>query len=107
MKRARVIVDGMLHNATEADGQVVLEDGRRLWQDQVTWLPPLVPVYKPRTILALGLQLRRPRQGARVQGAGGTAGVPEGRARAQRPPADHRAPGRTCSSCTTNASSRW
>jgi 5-oxopent-3-ene-1,2,5-tricarboxylate decarboxylase / 2-hydroxyhepta-2,4-diene-1,7-dioate isomerase len=55
MKRARVIVEGMLHNATEADGQVVLEDGRRLWPDQVTWLPPLVPVYKPRTILALGL----------------------------------------------------
>jgi 5-oxopent-3-ene-1,2,5-tricarboxylate decarboxylase / 2-hydroxyhepta-2,4-diene-1,7-dioate isomerase len=55
MKRARVLVDGMLHNATEADAQVVLEDGRRLWQDQVTWLPPLVPVYKPRTILALGL----------------------------------------------------
>ncbi|HEY0823108.1 MAG TPA: fumarylacetoacetate hydrolase family protein, partial [Ramlibacter sp.] len=55
MKHARVIVDGMLYNATEQDGQVVLEDGRRLWQDQVTWLPPLVPVYKPRTILALGL----------------------------------------------------
>lgn len=55
MKRARVIVNGIVHNATERDGQVVLEDGRRLWQDQVTWLPPLVPVEKPRTILALGL----------------------------------------------------
>jgi len=55
MKHARVIVDGMTHNATERDGQVVLEDGRRLWQDQVTWLPPLVPRERPRTILALGL----------------------------------------------------
>ena len=55
MKHARVRVDGMVVNATERDGQVVLEDGRRLWQDQVTWLPPLAPVDKPRTILALGL----------------------------------------------------
>jgi 5-oxopent-3-ene-1,2,5-tricarboxylate decarboxylase / 2-hydroxyhepta-2,4-diene-1,7-dioate isomerase len=55
MKHARVQVDGMVVNATERDGQVVLEDGRRLWQDQVTWLPPLAPVDKPRTILALGL----------------------------------------------------
>jgi 5-oxopent-3-ene-1,2,5-tricarboxylate decarboxylase/2-hydroxyhepta-2,4-diene-1,7-dioate isomerase len=55
MKHARVKVDGMVHNATERDGQVVLEDGRRLWQDQVTWLPPLAPVDRPRTILALGL----------------------------------------------------
>ena len=55
MKRARVIVDGIEHNATECDGQVVLEDGRRLWPDQVHWLPPLAPVDRPRTILALGL----------------------------------------------------
>ena len=55
MKHARVIVDGMTHNATERDGQVVLEDGRRLWQDQVTWLPPLAAQERPRTILALGL----------------------------------------------------
>ena len=55
MKHARVQVDGMVVNATERDGQVVLEDGRRLWQDQVTWLPPLAPVERPRTILALGL----------------------------------------------------
>jgi 5-oxopent-3-ene-1,2,5-tricarboxylate decarboxylase/2-hydroxyhepta-2,4-diene-1,7-dioate isomerase len=55
MKHARVVIDGMTHNATERDGQVVLEDGRRLWQDQVAWLPPLVPQERPRTILALGL----------------------------------------------------
>jgi 5-oxopent-3-ene-1,2,5-tricarboxylate decarboxylase/2-hydroxyhepta-2,4-diene-1,7-dioate isomerase len=55
MKHARVMVQGMVYNATERDGQVLLEDGRRLWQDQVTWLPPLAPLAKPRTILALGL----------------------------------------------------
>jgi 5-oxopent-3-ene-1,2,5-tricarboxylate decarboxylase / 2-hydroxyhepta-2,4-diene-1,7-dioate isomerase len=55
MKHARVMVNGMVHNATERDGQVVLEDGRRLWQDQVSWLPPLAPTDRPRTILALGL----------------------------------------------------
>jgi len=55
MKHARVMVNGMVLNATETDGQVLLEDGRRLWQDQVTWLPPLAPVDRPRTILALGL----------------------------------------------------
>jgi 5-oxopent-3-ene-1,2,5-tricarboxylate decarboxylase / 2-hydroxyhepta-2,4-diene-1,7-dioate isomerase len=55
MKRARVMVNGVVYGATERDGQVVLDDGRRLWQDQVTWLPPLMPTHQPRTILALGL----------------------------------------------------
>jgi len=55
MKRARVMHQGVLHNAIERDGQLLLEDGQRVWQDQVTWLPPLVPVNQPRTILALGL----------------------------------------------------
>jgi 5-oxopent-3-ene-1,2,5-tricarboxylate decarboxylase/2-hydroxyhepta-2,4-diene-1,7-dioate isomerase len=55
MKRARVIHQGVLHNATERDGQLLLEDGQRVWQDQVQWLPPLVPLERPRTILALGL----------------------------------------------------
>lgn len=58
MKRARVMLDGVVHAATERDGQVVLDDGRRLWQDQVTWLPPLMPQERPRTILALGLNYR-------------------------------------------------
>ncbi|HEX7890905.1 MAG TPA: fumarylacetoacetate hydrolase family protein [Ramlibacter sp.] len=55
MKRARVMVNGVVYGATERDGQVVLDDGRRLWPDQVTWLPPFAPTHKPRTILALGL----------------------------------------------------
>ncbi|MDB5913213.1 MAG: putative 2-keto-4-pentenoate hydratase/2-oxohepta-3-ene,7-dioic acid hydratase [Ramlibacter sp.] len=55
MKHARVMRNGVVHSATEQDGQVVLDDGERFWPDQVTWLPPLSPVDKPRTILALGL----------------------------------------------------
>ena len=55
MKRARVMVDGVVHAATEQDSQVLLDDGRRLWQDQVEWLPPLAPQERPRTIIALGL----------------------------------------------------
>jgi len=55
MKRARVIHQGVLHHATERDGQLLLEDGQRVWQDQVSWLPPLAALERPRTILALGL----------------------------------------------------
>ncbi|MDE2605652.1 MAG: fumarylacetoacetate hydrolase family protein [Burkholderiales bacterium] len=55
MKHARVIVDGVVQDATESDGLVVLRNGRALQPEQVTWLPPLAPVDRPRTILALGL----------------------------------------------------
>ena len=55
MKRARVMYEGRLHAATEREGQVLLDDGRLLGQEQVTWLPPVAPGERPRTILALGL----------------------------------------------------
>jgi 5-oxopent-3-ene-1,2,5-tricarboxylate decarboxylase/2-hydroxyhepta-2,4-diene-1,7-dioate isomerase len=55
MKHARVMLNGVVYSATERDGQVVLDDGSRYWPDQVTWLPPLATVDRPRTILALGL----------------------------------------------------
>jgi 5-oxopent-3-ene-1,2,5-tricarboxylate decarboxylase / 2-hydroxyhepta-2,4-diene-1,7-dioate isomerase len=55
MKHARVIVDGVVHDASEHDGLVLLRNGRALRPEQVTWLPPLAPVDRPRTILALGL----------------------------------------------------
>ncbi|WP_332824738.1 fumarylacetoacetate hydrolase family protein [Ramlibacter sp.] len=55
MKRARVVHNGIVHSATDRDGQLLLEDGSRVWPDQVTWLPPLMPVDRPRTILCLGL----------------------------------------------------
>ena len=44
-----------MHDAIERDGQLLLDDGRLLPFDAVTWLPPLSPTPRPRTILALGL----------------------------------------------------
>ena len=55
MKRARVVIDHTTYDAQEADGNVLLADGRLVAQEDVAWLPPLVPVARPRTILALGL----------------------------------------------------
>jgi 5-oxopent-3-ene-1,2,5-tricarboxylate decarboxylase/2-hydroxyhepta-2,4-diene-1,7-dioate isomerase len=59
MKRARIAWAGAVHDAVEADGQLqlltpVFKD-RRVGFDDVTWLPPLTPVARARTILALGL----------------------------------------------------
>jgi len=51
MKRARVAYDGAIHEATEKEGRVLLEDGRLLEEHEVVWLPPVVP----RTIFALAL----------------------------------------------------
>jgi len=55
MKHARVIVDGQVQAATEREGRLLLQDGRLLDETVVTWLPPLAPGERPRTILALGL----------------------------------------------------
>ena len=55
MKRARILLNGEVHEATERDGQLLLADGRTAAFDAVTWLPPLAPTPRPRTILALGL----------------------------------------------------
>ena len=55
MKHARVIHEGRVQRATERDGQLLLADGRLAAFDAVTWLPPLEPTPRPRTILALGL----------------------------------------------------
>ena len=55
MKRARVMMDGLVHGATERDGQLLLDDGRLVTEHTVQWLPPLAAVERPRTILALGL----------------------------------------------------
>lgn len=55
MKRARIAYDGAVHDATEHEGQLLLDDGRLASPDAVVWLPPLSPVPWPRTILALGL----------------------------------------------------
>nr|WP_316641810.1 fumarylacetoacetate hydrolase family protein [uncultured Roseateles sp.] len=51
MRTARIVFDGQTHTVTpHADG-VQLPDGRVLAENQVQWLPPLVPG----TIFALGL----------------------------------------------------
>ncbi|MDP2034157.1 MAG: fumarylacetoacetate hydrolase family protein [Polaromonas sp.] len=55
MKHARVIHDGAVHSATDRDGQLLLDNGILVAEDAVTWLPPLAPTPRPRTILALGL----------------------------------------------------
>ena len=55
MKHARVIYQGQLVGATDRDGDLLLQDGRLVKEDQVTWLPPLAPLLRPRTIVALGL----------------------------------------------------
>ena len=55
MKHARIIHEGMAQHAVERDGQLLLDDGRLVTFDAVTWLPPLADTQLPRTILALGL----------------------------------------------------
>ncbi len=56
MKHARVAWAGAVWDAVEhGQDQLRLTDGRRVAQDAVVWLPPLTPVPRPRTILALGL----------------------------------------------------
>ena len=59
MKRARIAWAGAIHNAVEKDGQLELQTpslkGRLVGFDDAVWLPPLAPVPRPRTILALGL----------------------------------------------------
>lgn len=55
MKHARVVYEGKAQHAIERDGRLQLDDGRLVSEDAVTWLPPLAPTPRPRTILALGL----------------------------------------------------
>jgi 5-oxopent-3-ene-1,2,5-tricarboxylate decarboxylase / 2-hydroxyhepta-2,4-diene-1,7-dioate isomerase len=55
MKHARVTFEGRIYAATERDGQVLLDDGRLVREEAVSWLTPLPAVERPRTILALGL----------------------------------------------------
>ena len=55
MKHARVVHQGQVHSATERGGQLLLANGQLVAENAVTWLPPLAPTPRPRTILALGL----------------------------------------------------
>jgi 5-oxopent-3-ene-1,2,5-tricarboxylate decarboxylase/2-hydroxyhepta-2,4-diene-1,7-dioate isomerase len=55
LKHARVVHEGVTQHAVERDGQLLLDNGRLVPFDAVTWLPPLVDTRQPQTILALGL----------------------------------------------------
>jgi 5-oxopent-3-ene-1,2,5-tricarboxylate decarboxylase/2-hydroxyhepta-2,4-diene-1,7-dioate isomerase len=59
MKRARIAWAGAVHDAVENEGQLELLTpafkGRRVGFNEVVWLPPLAPVPRARTVLALGL----------------------------------------------------
>lgn len=55
MKHARVMYESKVQHAIERDGRLLLDDGRLVNEDVVTWLAPLAPTPRPRTILALGL----------------------------------------------------
>jgi 5-oxopent-3-ene-1,2,5-tricarboxylate decarboxylase/2-hydroxyhepta-2,4-diene-1,7-dioate isomerase len=55
LKHARVVHEGVAQHAVERDGQLLLDTGRLVPFDAVTWLPPVAPGDRPRTILALGL----------------------------------------------------
>lgn len=51
MKHARVVYNGMIHHAMEAEGGIQLEDGHIVTETEVTWLPPV----EPKTVFTLGL----------------------------------------------------
>jgi len=51
MKRARVVVDGAIHEAVKDGEQLRLPSGRIVATKEVQWLPPVVPG----TVFALGL----------------------------------------------------
>jgi 5-oxopent-3-ene-1,2,5-tricarboxylate decarboxylase / 2-hydroxyhepta-2,4-diene-1,7-dioate isomerase len=55
VKRARVICNGAVRDATEAAGRLRLDTGELVGESDVVWLPPLKPTERPRTIFALGL----------------------------------------------------
>ncbi|ALK89964.1 fumarylacetoacetate hydrolase family protein [Limnohabitans sp. 63ED37-2] len=59
MKHARIAWAGAIQLAIESDGQLLItqgpHQGHRVDFDEVVWLPPLVPVPQPRTVIALGL----------------------------------------------------
>lgn len=51
MKRARIAYDGAIHQAIAVPGddtRLQLADGRVLYENEVTWLPPV----EPRTIFS-------------------------------------------------------
>lgn len=54
-RRGHIAWKGAVHDVTEADGRVLLADGRTLDEKQPVWLPPLPRTTRARSIFALGL----------------------------------------------------
>ena len=59
MKHARIAWSGAIQQAVEEHGRLHItqgpHQGHRVAFDDVVWLPPLSPVARPRTVIALGL----------------------------------------------------
>lgn len=55
MRHARIAWAGAVHDAVADRALLRLADGRRVDPQEVVWLPPLAPLARPRSILALGL----------------------------------------------------
>ncbi|WP_144510147.1 fumarylacetoacetate hydrolase family protein [Bacillus sp. FJAT-22090] len=51
MKKARIAYGGSIHEVIEREGELLLDDGRIVEEQNVIWLPPI----EPRTVFALGL----------------------------------------------------
>lgn len=51
MKTARVAYEGAIHVAIATDNGIELENGKRVFEEDVVWLPPV----EPKTCFALGL----------------------------------------------------
>jgi len=51
MKQARISYGGLIQEATEQNGKVMLNDGRLVEETDIIWLPPV----KPETVFTLGL----------------------------------------------------
>lgn len=51
MRKARIAYGGAIHEAIEWQGQLLVDDGRIVDENEVTWLTPI----EPRTVFALGL----------------------------------------------------
>ncbi len=100
MKHARVIHEGREHTGTshELDGKpdaaVRLDDGRIVPEDQLTWLPPLAPTPRPRTILALGLNYADHAKELEFKAPEEPLVFVKGPEHADRPPPAHLPPGR-------------
>jgi 5-oxopent-3-ene-1,2,5-tricarboxylate decarboxylase / 2-hydroxyhepta-2,4-diene-1,7-dioate isomerase len=55
MKHARIWHQGRAQHAVESHGALLLDDGQRVACEAASWLPPLAPINRARSIICLGL----------------------------------------------------